>query len=61
MICSCVIPYQYQNKIGNSLYDEEGAKIAAKLMKKAEKNGVKIHLPVDAVIASKFAEDVDVN
>jgi len=29
-------------------------------MEKAEKNGVKLHLPVDFVTASKFAEDADV-
>jgi len=47
-------------EIGNSLFDEEGSKIVSKLMEKAEKNGVKIHLPVDAVTASKFAEDAEV-
>nr|QBH73958.1 phosphoglycerate kinase [Nicoletia phytophila] len=46
--------------IGNSLYDEEGAKIVTKLMEKAEKNNVKIHLPTDFVTASKFAEDAEV-
>ena len=29
-------------------------------MEKAEKNGVKIHLPVDAVTGNKFAEDAEV-
>jgi len=28
-------------------------------MEKAEKNGVKLHLPVDFVTASKFAEDAE--
>ncbi|RZF47296.1 hypothetical protein LSTR_LSTR009787 [Laodelphax striatellus] len=46
--------------IGNSLYDAEGAKIVKSLMTKAEKNGVKIHLPVDFVTADKFAEDAAV-
>nr|QBH73961.1 phosphoglycerate kinase [Thermobia domestica] len=46
--------------IGNSLYDEEGAKIVAKLVEKAEKNNVKLHLPVDFVTADKFAEDAQV-
>jgi len=46
--------------IGGSLFDEEGAKIVGKLMEKAEKNGVKIHLPVDVVTANKFAEDAEV-
>jgi len=47
-------------EIGYSLYDEEGAKIVKNLMEKAEKNGVKIHLPVDFVTGDKFAEDAQV-
>uniref|UniRef100_A0A3P8WGI1 Phosphoglycerate kinase n=1 Tax=Cynoglossus semilaevis TaxID=244447 RepID=A0A3P8WGI1_CYNSE len=43
-------------EIGNSLYDEEGAGIVKDLMAKAEKNGVKITLPVDFVTADKFDE-----
>ncbi|KAG9351958.1 hypothetical protein JZ751_023209 [Albula glossodonta] len=43
-------------EIGTSLYDEEGAKIVKDLMAKAEKNGVKINLPVDFVTADKFDE-----
>lgn len=49
---------QSQNMaIGNSLYDEEGAKIVGRLLEKAKKNNVTIHLPVDFVTADKFAED----
>ncbi|XP_020820187.1 LOW QUALITY PROTEIN: phosphoglycerate kinase 1 [Phascolarctos cinereus] len=44
-------------EIGTSLFDEEGAKIVKDLMAKAEKNGVKITLPVDFVIAEKFDEN----
>lgn len=40
--------------IGNSLFDESGAKTVPDLMKKAEKNGVKVVLPVDFVTADKF-------
>uniref|UniRef100_A0A1B6CFY2 Phosphoglycerate kinase n=1 Tax=Clastoptera arizonana TaxID=38151 RepID=A0A1B6CFY2_9HEMI len=47
-------------KIGNSLYDAEGAKIVKNLVAKAEKNGVQLHLPVDFVTADKFAEDAAV-
>ncbi|KFP86732.1 Phosphoglycerate kinase, partial [Acanthisitta chloris] len=43
-------------EIGNSLFDEEGAKIVKDLMAKAEKNGVKITLPVDFITADKFDE-----
>ncbi|CAG9767700.1 unnamed protein product [Ceutorhynchus assimilis] len=43
-------------KIGNSLYDAEGAKIVGKLMEKAKKNNVQVHLPVDFITAEKFDE-----
>uniref|UniRef100_A0A2R9CM10 Phosphoglycerate kinase n=1 Tax=Pan paniscus TaxID=9597 RepID=A0A2R9CM10_PANPA len=52
---------------GTSLFDEEGAKIVKDLMSQAEKNGVKITLPIDfvttgqATVASgipKYAETV---
>ncbi|CAK7314707.1 Phosphoglycerate kinase 1 [Vulpes lagopus] len=43
-------------EIGTPLFDEEGAKIVKDLMSKAEKNGVKITLPVDFVTAEKFDE-----
>ncbi|KAM6985361.1 phosphoglycerate kinase 1 [Aplochiton taeniatus] len=44
-------------EIGTSLYDEEGAKIVKDLMAKAEKNKVKINLPVDFITAEKFDEN----
>uniref|UniRef100_A0A8C5ABV2 Phosphoglycerate kinase n=1 Tax=Gadus morhua TaxID=8049 RepID=A0A8C5ABV2_GADMO len=44
-------------EIGTSLYDEEGAKIVKDLMAKAEKNGVKINLPVDFVTADNFDQN----
>lgn len=47
-------------KIGNSLFDEEGAKIINNLLSKAEKNKVQIHLPIDFVTADKFAENATV-
>ena len=40
--------------IGNSLFDPEGAKIAAELFAKAKAKGVKIHLPTDFVTADRF-------
>lgn len=43
-------------QIGTSLFDEEGAAIVKDLMAKAEKNGVKITLPVDFITADKFDE-----
>jgi phosphoglycerate kinase len=41
-------------EIGNSLFDPEGAKIVADLMKKAAEKGVQIHLPTDYVCGDKF-------
>lgn len=43
--------------IGNSLFDEAGAKKVAELVEKAKKNNVKITLPVDYITADKFAKD----
>ncbi|VTJ87637.1 Hypothetical predicted protein [Marmota monax] len=44
-------------EMGTSLFDEGGSKIVKDLMSKAEKNGVKITLPVDFVTAEKFDEN----
>lgn len=44
-------------EIGNSLFDPKGAEIAQELFDKAKAKGVKIHLPVDFVIADRFAPD----
>jgi phosphoglycerate kinase len=41
-------------RIGNSLFDAEGAKIAKDLFAKAAAKGVKLTLPVDYIIADKF-------
>lgn len=43
--------------IGNSLFDEAGAKTVKELVEKAEKNKVKLVLPVDYVTADKFDAD----
>jgi phosphoglycerate kinase len=45
--------------IGDSLFDEEGAKIVKDILAKAEAKGVKIHLPVDYVAADKFDKDAE--
>merc|ERR1712232_749548 len=47
-------------EIGNSLFDEEGAKIVPEIMEKAKAKGVEIVLPVDFVCSSKFGEDGEV-
>merc|ERR1712048_82446 len=46
--------------IGSSLYDEEGAKIVPDLMKKAAEKNVKLIIPTDFVISSKFGEDGEI-
>jgi phosphoglycerate kinase len=46
--------------IGASLFDEEGAKIVPDLIEKAKKNGKEIILPIDYIIADKFAADAAV-
>ena len=47
-------------KIGNSLFDAVGAKEVTKIMEKAARRGVKIHLPEDHIIGSKFSADAKV-
>ena len=47
-------------EIGSSLFDAEGALIIDELMSKANKNGVKMHLPLDFVTADKFDENATV-
>ncbi|KAL1879868.1 phosphoglycerate kinase [Diaporthe australafricana] len=46
--------------IGNSLFDEAGAKTVPQLMEKAKKNNVKVVLPVDFITADKFDKDASV-
>ena len=48
-------------QIGKSLCEENRLDTAMDLLKKADKKGVRIHLPPDSIIAEKFAEDVDVS
>lgn len=46
-------------QIGNSLVEEDKMELALEILRKAEEKGVKIHLPVDAVVADSFSEDAD--
>jgi len=46
-------------KIGDSLFDEEGAKIAGELVEKAKAKGVKLYLPVDFLCADKFDPEAE--
>lgn len=45
--------------IGDSLYDEAGAKTVAHLMEKAKKKDVKVVLPVDFITADKFDKNAN--
>eukprot|EP00172_Hildenbrandia_rubra_P000545 Plantae.Rhodophyta-Hildenbrandia_rubra.ctg1283.p1 GENE.Plantae.Rhodophyta-Hildenbrandia_rubra.ctg1283~~Plantae.Rhodophyta-Hildenbrandia_rubra.ctg1283.p1 ORF type:complete len:418 (+),score=130.09 Plantae.Rhodophyta-Hildenbrandia_rubra.ctg1283:2293-3546(+) len=44
-------------KIGNSLFDEEGAKIVESLVEKAKEKNVNIHLPTDFIAGDKFGPE----
>jgi phosphoglycerate kinase len=46
-------------KIGESLFDKEGAKIVEGLVEKAKKNNVELVFPVDYVTADKFDKDAN--
>merc|ERR1712110_298550 len=46
--------------IGGSLFDEEGAKIVPEIMAAAAEKGVKLIIPTDFVISSKFGEDGEI-
>nr|XP_027205417.1 phosphoglycerate kinase-like [Dermatophagoides pteronyssinus] len=43
--------------IGNSLYDEAGAKLVPQIMEKAKQRGVEILFPVDFVVSSEYGEN----
>ena len=46
--------------IGNSLVEEDKMQLALDIIEKAKANQVKIHLPVDAVIADAFSNDANI-
>lgn len=48
-------------RIGNSLCEDDRLETASELLKKAKDKNVCIHLPMDSVIADKFAEDANVS
>ena len=45
--------------VGSSLVEEDLLDTARTIMKKAEEKGVKLHLPVDAVIGDSFSENAN--
>lgn len=46
-------------KIGNSLVEDDKLDLALEILEKAKEKNVKIHLPIDAVIADSFSNDAD--
>lgn len=44
-------------KIGDSLVEDDKQELALEILKIAEKKGVSVHLPVDAVIADSFSDN----
>ncbi len=44
-------------QIGSSLVEDDKLSLALDILKEAERKGVKIHLPVDAVVADAFSND----
>lgn len=47
------------HQIGSSLCENDRLELASELVKKAEAKGVKLHIPVDSVVADKFAADAN--
>ncbi len=47
-------------EVGTSLKEEDWVERAAQMIQKAQDKGVKLLLPVDVVVADKFAEDAEV-
>jgi phosphoglycerate kinase len=47
-------------EIGNSIFDEEGAKIIQEIMETARQKNVQIHLPIDFVSGDRFGEGCNV-
>lgn len=45
-------------EIGNSIFDDEGAKHIEKIMKKAFENNVQIYFPIDFISAEKCTEEI---
>jgi phosphoglycerate kinase len=51
--------YAQGHRIGKSLLEEDKVELAKMFMQKAAEKGVRLLLPVDAVVADRFAPDAD--
>ncbi|RNF39336.1 phosphoglycerate kinase [Planococcus salinus] len=47
------------HEIGKSLVEEDKLELAKSFIQKAEEKGVRLYLPIDAVVASEFSKDAD--
>ena len=45
--------------IGNSLVEDDKQELALEILEMAKEKGVKVHLPVDSVVADSFSEDAN--
>jgi len=48
-------------RIGNSLVEDDKLELANQILQKAKAKNVKVHLPIDAVIADAFSNDAQTN
>jgi len=46
-------------KIGNSICENDKLSLATEILDKAKQKNVSVHLPIDVIIANKFANDAD--
>lgn len=46
-------------KVGNSLVEEDKLQLALEILEKAKEQKVKVHLPIDTIIANEFSNDAD--
>ncbi len=44
-------------KIGDSLVEDDKQELALQILKMAEEKNVKVHLPIDSIVADKFSND----
>lgn len=47
------------HEIGNSLLEEDKLELAETFIKLAEEKGVKLYLPIDAIVASRFSNEAE--
>lgn len=47
-------------KVGSSLVEDDKQELALSILKLAEEKNVKIHLPVDAIVADQFSNDANI-